>query len=392
VPPVVCGLLIWAQLDDPVAGVAGALPLAVVCAARALAGTVGIVWERWRKRRRGDWAPRPRSSVPVPGYDAVLAVAAVASYLLTSMIVSAIRASGGFQLRPIPGGYNIVPWGQVPQNLRWTWQNLLYLFGGSTSGQSYWLGILHRVALGVAVIGLLAGIASLVRLRYGDRVTQTLTVGTLAMLAAGALSHLTLPMSGAHEIAVVLPFGAVLGGRTLGGWLGREAKSLPRRVTVAVLTPVLALVGIGYLVQLGFNAAQPQRLPETQALADFLVAHGLTSGLAGYWQASSTTVASGGKVHIAGVNDGGTTAYPWESKSNWYDPDGSTANFVVTTSFPPSAAGYARPEAVLRWFGQPQQTYLLGHYTIMVYDYNLLTLVIDPVALAPPFIPGSHAR
>ena len=94
----------------------------------------------------------------------------------------------------------------------------------------------------------------------------------------------------------------------------------------------------------------------------------------------------------AAVNVGGTTAYPWETKSNWYDPGVSTANFVVTTSFPPSAAGYARPEAVLHWYGQPQYTYQFGHYTIMVYDHNLLPLVINPVALAPPFIPGSHAR
>jgi hypothetical protein len=394
VPPMVCGLLIWAQLDDPVASIAGALPLAVVCAARAMAGTVGLVWVRWRKRRRFDWVPRPRSVAAVPGYDAALAVAAVSSYVLTSLIVSAIRADGGFQLRPIPGGYNLVPWAQVPQNLQWTGQNLLYLFGGTTWGQPTWLGILHWAGLGIALAGLLAGIASLFRLQYGDRVTQTLAVDILAMLAAGALSHLMLPMSGAHEIAVVLPFGAVLGGRTVGGWLARDAKSRTRRVAVAVLTPALALVGVGLLAQLGYDAARPQRPPETQALADFLVAHGLTSGLAGYWQSASTTVDSGGLVHIAAVNSGGGYGYAWESKSDWYDPAVSTANFVVTTSFPPSASGYARPDSVLRWYGQPQLVYQAGYYTIMVYDYNLLTRVVNPgvPALAPPFIPGSHAR
>jgi hypothetical protein len=389
VPPVACALLIWAQLDDPVAGIVGALPLALVCCGRAVVGGVALIWER----RRSDTAPRPRSGVAAPGFDAMLAVAAVASYWLTALIVAAIRAGGGFKLRPIPGGYSIVPWAQVPKNLRYLGQNLLYLFGGSTWGQPPWLGILHWAALGVALAGLLAGIVSLARPRRGDRVTQTLTVGTLAMLAAGSLSHLMLPMSGAHEIAVVLPFGAVLGGRMVGGWLAGDATSRSRRVAVTVLTPALALVGIGYLVQLGVSASQPQRQSESQSLADFLVAHGLTSGLAGYWQASSTTVASGGLVHIAAVNGGGSDGYGWESKSGWYDPATSSADFVVTTSFPPSASGYTRPEAVLRWYGHPRQVYQFGRYTIMTYDYNLLTRVIDPAAIAqaPLFIPGSHA-
>jgi hypothetical protein len=393
VPPAVCALLLWAQLDDPVAGYAGALPLALVCGARAVAGAVGRVGPR-----RDGAERRPGSAAGAAGYDAVLAVAAVTSYGLTALIVAAVRADGGFRLQQIPGGYSTVPLAHLPRNLGWTWQNVLYLFGANTWDQPAWLGMLHWAGLGVAVAGLLAGIASLARLRRGDRVTQTLTVGTLVMLAAGALSHLMYPMSGAHEIAVVLPFSAVLGGRTVGGWLAGGladvAKSRPHRVAAAVLTPALALAGLGYLAQLGFDAAQNQHLSEAQSLADWLVAHRLTNGLAGYWAASSTTVASGGRVHVAAVNGGGVKEYGWEAQSAWYNPATSTANFVVTTSFPPSASGYARPEAVRRWYGRPRRVYRVGHYTIMTYGYNLLTRVVHPDAdtPTPAAIPGSRAR
>lgn len=384
VPAAVCALLVWARLDDPVAGYAGAIPLALVCGVRALAGFSLMGLRRVRRGRRGQ-RPEPKAS---PGYDAVLAVAAVASYELTTFIVAAVRAAGGFQLRPIPGGTSIVPWSQVGKHLQWTGQNLLYLFGGNTWGQTWWLGILHWAGLAVAAAGLLAGIAWLVLPRRADRVTQTLTVGTLAMLAAGALSHLAAPVSGAHEIAIVLPFGAVLGGRTVGRWLGADHKARARRVTSAVLTPVLGVIGLGYLAQLGFNAALPERPAETQALGDWLAAHQLTNGLAGYWEANSTTVASGGLVHLAPVNNGGKTAYAWESKSAWYNPIVSNANFIVTTRFPPGAAGYAKPEAALHWYGQPDQVYQFQNYTILAYDYNLLTRVLAPEVPGITFTAG----
>ena len=40
-------------------------------------------------------------------------------------------------------------------------------------------------------------------------------------------------------------------------------------------------------------------------LAGWLTAHGYTEGLAAYWQASSTTVDSGGKTIVAPVTDQG---------------------------------------------------------------------------------------
>jgi len=35
---------------------------------------------------------------------------------------------------------------------------------------------------------------------------------------------------------------------------------------------------------------------------------------------------------------------------------------------------------VRKWYGRPAHTYRFGQYTIMVYDYNLLLRVRQPVA------------
>ena len=66
-----------------------------------------------------------------------------------------------------------------------------------------------------------------------------------------------------------------------------------------------------------------------QALADWLVAHHLTSGLGGYWDADVTALGSGGKVTIAPLVDRAKYGYPWESKASWFDPKASSANFVI---------------------------------------------------------------
>jgi hypothetical protein len=74
----------------------------------------------------------------------------------------------------------------------------------------------------------------------------------------------------------------------------------------------------------------------TSGLASWLAAHQLGYGLAGYWQAASTTLASGGTVQLAPVQSGheAVTRGGWETNSAWYDPRRHTATFVV---LPPGA-------------------------------------------------------
>jgi len=365
-PVVVCLMLTWAQVDDPVATLGCALPLALICAAKE--GWAVLV----RQRR--------------PGLDAALAVAAVVSYGLTRLVLAAIHAAGGFYVHGLTGGTGLAPAAAIPRQLVWTGQNLLYLFGAS-----YWdlpplqaaFGYLHLIGVAVALGGLALGARALFsRLGSGDRVTQTLTAGLLITLVAGAFGTHMAPVSGAHEIALVLPFGALLGGRLVGPWLVRARSAGGRRAWLgpAAVAPVLALAGAGYLGALGYNASGPAQPSPAQSLAGWLAGHGLTSGLGGYWQANATTLASGGRVRVAALGHDGADAYLWESSAPWYDPRVSSADFAVTVGYPPAQASYARPAVIRAVFGRPARTYHFGQYTIMVYDYDLLLRVRQPVA------------
>jgi hypothetical protein len=345
-------LLVWAQVDDPLAKYAAAAPIALVCLVRAVLPLV--------RRRRPGW------------YDAGLAAAAIVSVGLTDLVVRGIRAAGGYQMHVLKVRQSIPvsAWGE---QVKLTVDNVLILFGADFFDQPTALrtaiAVLHLAGFLLALAGLLAGIACL--FRSADRITQVLTVGTLVVLVAATFAtHMTL-LAGAHEIAVVLPFGAVLAGRTVGPWLAR------RRLPRLALTPVLTVVLAGYLAALGWAAAQPKQQAETQQLADWLVAHHLTGGLAKYWGASSTTLSSGGQVLVAPTADLGKLPYTWVAKASWYDPAVSRATFVVAV--PGSGNAYAFSEAgVRRTFGQPAREYRVRQYIIMVWDKNLLLQVSQP--------------
>lgn len=144
------------------------------------------------------------------------------------------------------------------------------------------------------------------------------------------------------------------------------------------MASVLAVAGVGYMAVLGYNMSTQNYPAQSQNLADFLVAHGLTSGLGGYWNANVSTLASNGRVRVAPVYDAGIAAYPWETKTTWYEPAVSYANFIVTTSYPAEQARFARPATVLAFYGKPVRTYHFSTYTIFVYNHNILNQVHQP--------------
>ena len=370
-----CLLLTWAQLDDPVAEFGCALPLALACATPLAAAAGRRLAGRVRASRGRRPAPLPpwRREADRHEYDLALLVAAVVSFGLAQLANRAIRSLGGFYLHAIPARSQISSWATVAAQLRALGQNLMYLFGSN-----FWVkpqaladfAYLHLVGLAGALIGLLIALRSWPR---ADRVTRALVVGVFALFAASAVSPLMQPISGAHEIAIMVPFGAVLAGRAIGPWpAGRRA---PRaRVAMAC---VLAAAGIGYLCNLGYNAARPSRPSVNQALADWLVAHHLTSGIGGYWDADVTALGSGGKVTIAPVVDGAGYGYPWESKAAWFDPQGRSANFIIA-HVQQLGAGYLSVGLAAGRYGKPAKEYFLGQTVVLVYDRNVLKSVIRP--------------
>ena len=93
-------LLVWAQLDDLVATLSCALPLAVVCGASVAAfliaaGVRRLVGVVRRRRGRPAGPPRPaRDDAQSPAYNAALAVLAAASFGVTELLIKAINARG----------------------------------------------------------------------------------------------------------------------------------------------------------------------------------------------------------------------------------------------------------------------------------------------------------
>jgi hypothetical protein len=381
-------LLVWAQLDDLVATLSGAIPLAVACAATVAAFAIAAGFRSLAgliRRRRGRPAAPPRPPLALsqsPAYNAALAVLAAASFGVTQLLIKAINNGGGFYSRAIPADEQISQWSTVPTQLHALGENLLILFGANFWDQSEpeaAFAYLHLVCVAVAAIGLLV---ALVGWRWMDRVTRALATGIVVMLGAGAASPLMIPVGGTHEVAVVLPLGATLGGRVAGRWLaargrtGRLAQAgLVTRITA---TGLLAAAGLGLLACLGYGSAQPPAQPKDEPLAQFLVAHGLTSGLSGYWNANITTLITGGQVHLTPVTNGGRYGYLWVAKESWFDPDVSYANFIVTTT--QQIGGNDVPlKSALEWYTKPAEIYQFEQYSILVYNRNLLDSLIQPV-------------
>jgi hypothetical protein len=214
-------------------------------------------------------------------------------------------------------------------------------------------------------------------------------VAVVVNLAAFVLTAQTLAAT--REIAAVLPLGAVLAGRLLAGRLlaGRLLASRPaesrRRSRKALAVPlrvVLAVAAAGYLAALGYGAAQPAVPAMNEPLAAWLGGHGYTRGLAGYWQAGSTTLDAGARVSLSSVGHGrGGRVIPghWETSTLLYEPSRQYADFVVVKDSGTYSTRWLRAAAE-RTFGPPQHTYVVGSYTIMTWPGNLLAQLGKPRA------------
>jgi hypothetical protein len=190
-----------------------------------------------------------------------------------------------------------------------------------------------------------------------------LTAGVLISLAAYLFGQRAIDIKATREFAAVLPFSSVLAGRLLAA-----------RLDQARMGPALAVVLAGYLAGLGRVADLPPVPAQNQQLASWLAAHRLTYGLAAYWQASSTTLASAGQVSVRPVVAGGyaVSAGRWEAQASWYDPAQHDATFVVLYPPAPGLRPYPWITDVRATFGSPTRTYQVGGYLVLVWDKNLL--------------------
>jgi hypothetical protein len=357
VPVLVAVVLGWAVVGDSLVLLIGVAPLVIVCGARAF----GQLWIR-------------RQPLAEAWYDLALAGAGVAAFVGGTVLGKLIKAAGGYVMSP-SSTKSTVPYNDLPGNLSSIVNNFLGLFSADFFGVGLndWLAVTAvHVLLACLVLGALyLALRGFSRdFLGGDLIAQLLAVAIVINILAYLFLY---PGSGAtvREIAPIFGLGGALAGRVLGEPL------LRRR-----LEPLLVLGGVAALVMvippLVVAKAEP---PAAAGLARFLAAHDLTSGLAGYWNADSTTLDSREAINIAPVRyhpGHGLEALYWETQTKLFNPSENDPNFVVATG--PGAPSVVTQAEAVATFGQPAQ---LLHYhgdTIMVWHKNLLNQLGSPPA------------
>ena len=352
-------LLAWVLVADPLAEVVGIAPLALVA---GLSFTVRLA------RGQPRW------------FDAALAGAALGGYALAFAAEAVLRALGGYVVSPVPVQLRTLA--GLPGAAAALWR-VLDLFGadfhGTGPGVPLLLALAHLVSVALVIAALVV-----VALGLGCRPRCAATLVDL-VLAVGIAANLLLYLGtlastqGAHEIAVVLPYSAALAGRVLGPaltarapgagrspspWTQRHGGGPAPGVRAGVAAGLLVLAG--YLAGLGYELTFPSAPPANSALASWLLAHQLRSGLASYWQASSITVDTGGRVRVRAVT-GALAPYLWMTDTTWYDPVRNTAGFLILQRPPRSALAGLEAR-----FGPASHLYLVDGCTVVTWPGNLL--------------------
>jgi hypothetical protein len=381
VPVLVTVLLAWALVADPIVYVVGVGPLGVVCAARVL---------RALADGDGHWTQR----VAAARMDVALGAAAVAATVLAWAANNVIAALGGYVVNRLP--FYFVSPHHLHNNAPAAWK-VLEIFGANFAGLGgIWLALAFLHLASVLVVGWALARAAR-RFYHVSLADQVLAVAIVLNVLLYLLTNAA--DEAAHEVAVIVPFGAALAARVLVSALSRgddhppappapegaaRPPGPPRGVRLAALVAGSAVLA-GYTAGLGYELTQPPVPPANARLASWLLEHRLTYGLSGYWTSSSVTVGSGRRVKVRALMQYTLKRDLWMAKASWYDPKQHYANFVVLDRQPGTFSHWEPRFLIRKYFGSPARTYHTGPYTIMVWNRNLLTAVPArrPSAIAP---------
>lgn len=351
VPVLVTAVLAWTAVADQLTVAIAAVPLIAVSLLRL-------------RRSSGRW------------FELTLGVGGALVAATGLVAPRVVKALGGYVQPPVTSTLS-APGVILHHSLPVTGRGLLLLFGAYTPGlptPQSWFAVLHLVSLVLVA----SGVALTARRFFSESmVPQLLLVGMVLVLGAylSGFVHSDV-VEDAREISSVVPFGAVLAARQIAPWLA--ARPSGRRVSAAVraAVPVLSLALAGYTAGLAVELTSPRPAPHNARLAAWLERHPLGGeGFSGYWAADVVTLTSGEGIHVRAVNVTGGRLVPHlaESKSGWWDPARSYADFVVLSPSPAVGyPGFTDRASVLRSFGPPARAYHVGPYTILQWHKNLL--------------------
>jgi hypothetical protein len=347
VPVATALLLAWVMVADPIVLIVGIGPLALAGLVQFGRGVLESKDGAWLARGRAQW------------YPLSLVIAAGAGYLLALACNGALRALGGMRVSALP--FYFTPLHSLHNNLPAAWK-VLEIFGANWTGLAgvpLVLAFAHVASVAVVFVAVL--IAAWRFLRDLGLVEQILA----AAIVVNVVLYMLTNASGlaAHEVAIIVPFGAVL-----------AARMVPRvRFTQVGAAAAGVLVLAGYTAGLGWELVQPAKPMANIALAGWLEAHHLTYGLSGYWTSGSVTVDSGGKVEVRALMQYTMKRDLWMSDELWYRPSEHYANFIVLDSQPGYFSHWEPVTLIHKYFGDPAKVYHTGPYTIEVWNHNLLS-------------------
>ena len=218
-------------------------------------------------------------------------------------------------------------------------------------------------------------------LSWPDMISQILLVAMVLNVAAYVPSTLANATDlNAREFAVVLPFGAVLAGRTLAVSL---LDSKRRRARPALLAGAVGVLLAGYGASLGWAAAQPSvpamnarlasvpvRAPPDQRHRRVLACRAWSP-----WAATAPSPSGPCSMSRAWSRTCGRPRAPGTTPA----PTGRTSWSPATR--PDSSTTGSPNAAALAALGRPVRTYHTGPYTVYVYDKNLLAELPRPHAV-----------
>jgi hypothetical protein len=356
IPAAIAVMLTWVMVADRVAVFDAALPLVAVCGIRAF-------WALIHDRK-------PLASL---WFEFSLMAAGIFSFVASLLVVSAIKHLGGYT--PLPLITTAAAARDIPAHLVLTIEGILTVYGanfsGLSSGVAVAIALVHLAGLALALWGFCRAFR---RFFSADLIVPVLATGIVINLAAYIFSVRPASWFDTREILAVLPFGAVLAGRLLAEPLAR-----------ARLVPVLAGVLVGYVLALGYGAAQPSVADGEYPVVGWLEAHHLGTGLGTYTESNLITLDSGGRVAVRTVSWRPSGAVPrdYESEASWYDPRLSYANFIVVNTADSHGISAIPSRDILALAGSPAHTYHYKTFIIMVWNHNLLADLGSPPSSNP---------
>jgi hypothetical protein len=197
VPVLVALLLAWVQVADPIVYVVAIGPLGIACALQVIRG--------WLKAE-GSWWRR----LTAQRYYLMLGAASVAAAGLAWIANNVLSALGAYTVNRLP--FYLTPWSDLHYNWPAGWK-VLEVFGANYTGLSgipLALAFLHMVSVALVVCAL----ARVAWRFFGvSLVDEILAVAIVLNIVLYLLTNAS--DEAAHEVAIIVPFGAALAARVL---------------------------------------------------------------------------------------------------------------------------------------------------------------------------------